>query len=146
MILIAGLLYLLLRCTYLFLSDNAYIRDRLRLLGAMASAYQEQRFARYGERKVLGQTLAIRYGTAPSRTVYVPFRRDQCAPMLFVEAAAHFPARSPLDITQEPGVPYLVPAGALNAEFIRLTNLETGKSYDYRGSTCPLWGKEIHDE
>jgi len=49
------------------------------------------------------------------------------------------------DITQQPGLPYIVTAHDLGAEKIRVTNEETGDVHTYDKHTAPLYCKEVHE-
>lgn len=48
-----------------------------------------------------------------------------------------------INITQQPGIPYLVSANDLGGEKIILTNNITGSSFDYFDDKIPMYGDEI---
>jgi hypothetical protein len=49
----------------------------------------------------------------------------------------------PLNITQQPGIPYMVSAAYLGGTGIIITNTDTGYSHLYDAHTIPLYGTEV---
>jgi hypothetical protein len=49
----------------------------------------------------------------------------------------------PVNITQQPGIPYLVSSSSLGGYAIRITNEETGVFKEYLGSAIPLYGDDV---
>lgn len=73
--------------------------------------------------------------------VLVPYRAEKAAGMLSLRATLHLTDGSILDITQQPGVPYLCKASDLGGEKIVLYNAETNNSVEY--TVAPGWAEEI---
>jgi hypothetical protein len=48
-----------------------------------------------------------------------------------------------VDITQQPGIPYIVPAKDIGGNSIILTNLLTGQTYTYDDGAIPGYGTEL---
>lgn len=76
--------------------------------------------------------------------LYVPFNRD------YIIAMNHFKVElvsnsCTIDITQQPGIPYLITARDLGGDNIIITNQENGKTFVYDKDTCPMFGKEVID-
>jgi len=51
----------------------------------------------------------------------------------------------PQNITQQPGIPYLICAKDLGGSFIRITNEDTGLFHDYPDNIIPMYGEEVFD-
>jgi hypothetical protein len=77
----------------------------------------------------------------------VPFNRDYVAGMSQFRAKLFRHNKSPIDITQQPGIPYLVSAHDLGGTHIEITNHETGATHSYSSATVPLYAAELlHEE
>ena len=89
---------------------------------------------------IIYQRLGSRY------VLFVPYNRSHVAPMSQFKAELIRPGKDPLNITQQPGVPYLVSSSDLGGSAIKITNEDTGLSLEYHGSTIPLYGEEVMDK
>lgn len=79
-----------------------------------------------------------------SHKVLVHYNRDKVAIMgQFKAILCNETAHEMEDITQQPGIPYLVTAKQLGGHYIRITNAENGQKYDYFQDTIPGYGDEI---
>lgn len=76
-------------------------------------------------------------------TLFVPYSRTKSLSMIEINAFLVKRGGEKVDITQQPGIPYLVSAYDMNAEKIILLNNKTGKSFDYLHKTMPLYGDEL---
>lgn len=71
----------------------------------------------------------------------VPFDRSYIVHMSQFKAQLVLNGDTLLDITQQPGLPYLISPISLGGDAIRITNEETGISVDY--TTEPMFAKEV---
>jgi len=87
-------------------------------------------------------TASIRYNRmGTSYKVVVPFSRLNVASMSQLKATLLYSNQPPLDITQQPGIPYSFSAKDLGGLCIRIENAETGVSHDYTDKP-PLYATE----
>jgi hypothetical protein len=75
--------------------------------------------------------------------VTLPYHRNQVVAMAAFRATLCYSTGEEEDITQEPGVPYLATAQERGGQFIRLTNEDTGMSWEY--SDAPMYGSEVQE-
>lgn len=75
----------------------------------------------------------------------IPYNRKFVAPMsqFKVELLRH--NKEPLNITQQPGIPYMVNAEHLGGFAIKITNEDNGLFHEYPQSILPLYGEEVFD-
>ncbi len=74
--------------------------------------------------------------------VSIPFNRKYIVAMSQFKAELLYQDGTSLDITQQPGIPYLVSAVDLGGNIIRITNQEYGVAYDYIDKP-PMYAIEI---
>ena len=74
--------------------------------------------------------------------IYIPYIRRNAIKMTDFKAEL-ITNDSIINITQQPGIPYLVNAKQLDGNSIKLTNLSTGATHTYDLTECPLYGTEI---
>ena len=73
----------------------------------------------------------------------IPYNRKFVVSMSQFKAELLRENNKPVNITQQPGVPYLVDAASLGGYAIRITNEEDGVSHDYSHNEIPYYGEEI---
>jgi len=76
-------------------------------------------------------------------TLTVPFSRSNVASMSELRVTLLTNNSEPIDITQQPGIPYFLPASLLNGYAIRVFNEENGKEYEYSADIAPLYATEV---
>lgn len=76
-------------------------------------------------------------------TLLIPYRRDYVSKMAHFLAELIRPGHLPLDITQQPGVPYLATAETLGGVNIRVTNRETGRHQVFLPSQMPWYAEDL---
>lgn len=75
--------------------------------------------------------------------LYLPYRRDLISGMYLYNAQLIYPDQTYCDITQSPGIPYLVSAYDLGGVCIKIINNATGQSYEYKDKHIPMFANEI---
>lgn len=82
-----------------------------------------------------------------SYTFFVPYNRKYTAPMLpFIVHLLNEQGDIIRDITQQPGIPYLVTALHLGGASIKITNGENGMTHTYAKDIIPSYGVEVMDD
>jgi hypothetical protein len=77
----------------------------------------------------------------------LPYNRKKLINMTNYKAELFFTDKSPLNITQQPGIPYILNANDLGGEYIQITNMETGLTIIYDNKHIPMYADElINDE
>lgn len=78
--------------------------------------------------------------------VWLPYDRSQVAAMSQFKVELLRNKGDPVNITQQPGIPYLVSATELGGHSIKVINTENGTKYEYTGDQVPLYCKEVLDD
>jgi hypothetical protein len=113
------------------------IYNLVRKLNASDQSSQEQPLTIMGNKAILTYNHC-----GVKQTIQVPYDRKKVVKMGQITAYLKYEDESMLNITQQPGIPYLVKAKDLGAKSIVLTNLDTGMSYEYI-DVEPMYGDEI---
>lgn len=93
-----------------------------------------------------GRSASISYSRLGEHyVVHLPYQRRSVTKMLSFNAAVHKNDGSVINITQQPGLPYLTSANDFGAERIVITNGENGKTASYTGDTIPGFATELLD-
>jgi len=77
--------------------------------------------------------------------VMIPYSRSYVVQMSQFKVELLRPDKEPLEITQQPGIPYTVSAESLGGHAIRITNHETGEVHHYSKDIIPFYGTEVMD-
>ena len=78
-------------------------------------------------------------------TIVVPYNRCQVANMSQLRATLVYADKTSIDITQQPGIPYIYSAADLGGEYITIVNAETGLTHNYTKTTRPIFAYETMD-
>jgi hypothetical protein len=74
----------------------------------------------------------------------IPYNRKKLINMSDYKAELFFNDDKPsLNITQQPGIPYILSANDLGGEYIKITNMETGLSHNYDNKNIPMYADEL---
>lgn len=77
----------------------------------------------------------------------IPYNRKKLINMTNYKAELFFNDKQPLNITQQPGIPYILNANDLGGEYIKISNMENGLSHNYDNKQVPMYADElINDE
>ena len=77
----------------------------------------------------------------------IPYNRKKLINMTNYKAELFFNDKPPLNITQQPGIPYILNANDLGGEYIKISNMENGLSHNYDNKQVPMYADElINDE
>lgn len=77
--------------------------------------------------------------------IFLPYNRGYVASMAEFKAELLREHHAPIDITQQPGLPYVVSGKSLGGHTIRITNCSSGKMFEYKGDTIPGYAAEVFD-
>jgi hypothetical protein len=73
----------------------------------------------------------------------IPYNRKKLINMSDYKAEFCFNDKPSLNITQQPGIPYILNANDLGGEYIKITNMETGLSHNYDNKKVPMYADEL---
>jgi len=73
----------------------------------------------------------------------IPYNRKKLVEMTEYKAELFYIDKISINITQQPGIPYIVNAKDLSGEYIKITNMGTGVSCDYDKTQCPMYADEL---
>lgn len=76
-------------------------------------------------------------------TIVVPYNRSATVAMAQYKAYLHTDNGEQIDITQQPGIPYVCPAGLLGGKSIMLLNNATCMTHMYDAHSAPMYGTEL---
>lgn len=76
--------------------------------------------------------------------IFLPYKLEYVLPMSFLKVELCKRGQC-FDITQQPGLPYLVTARELDGDYIKITNIENGKFHVYGPDVLPQYGQEVFD-
>ena len=77
-----------------------------------------------------------------NHTLFVPFARPCSIKMTCIQVTLSLANGTKIDITQEPGIPYLCSAVELGGEVITAYNMDTGTSHTYAAEK-PMFCQEV---
>lgn len=75
--------------------------------------------------------------------IWTPYNRSKIVQMSQFKVELVRDGRQPLNITQQPGLPYTVSAGMLGGDGILITDQETDVSHRYGRNEIPMYGDEV---
>lgn len=76
----------------------------------------------------------------------VPYKRKHVSTMTQFKVELLRSGKPALDITQQPGIPYMVSAGDLGGHIIKITNEDNGVTHEYGEEKIPMYGEEVMDQ
>lgn len=75
--------------------------------------------------------------------LFVPYNRRFVSQMNQFKVELLRENNNPVDITQQPGIPYLTSANSLGGTFIRITNEDSELTHEYGPDEIPYYGEEV---
>ena len=77
----------------------------------------------------------------------IPYNRKKLINMANYKAELFFTDKTQINITQQPGIPYILNASDLGGQYIKISNMENGLSIIYDNKHIPMYADElINDE
>jgi hypothetical protein len=73
----------------------------------------------------------------------IPYNRKKLINMANYKAELCFNDKTSVNITQQPGIPYILNASDLGGQYIKITNMETGLSHNYDNKHVPMYADEL---
>jgi len=73
----------------------------------------------------------------------IPYNRKKLINMANYKAELFITDKTPINITQQPGIPYILNASDLGGQYIKITNMETGLSHNYDNKHVPMYADEL---
>lgn len=77
--------------------------------------------------------------------LFLPYNRRATIPMAQYKASLNKRDGLNIDITQQPGIPYLVTPEDLGGDSITILNRDNGVQYTFGSSQTPLYANEVLD-
>lgn len=77
--------------------------------------------------------------------VIIPYNRRYVSKMMHLKVEIKIEDDKFLEITQQPGIPYLVSAEMLGGKEIKISNTDTGQVHIYQGNEIPGYGIEVFE-
>jgi len=73
----------------------------------------------------------------------IPYNRKKLINMTNYKVELFFTDKTPINITQQPGIPYILSANDLGGEYIKISNMENGLSHNYDNKQVPMYADEL---
>lgn len=136
---VAGLIAVGYKC-YIFYRNNEDKIDMVRNVLFSSGAVKAEAFAA----APYGKYATITYDRIGTKsTITVPYNRTATVSMSQYKAFLHLENGGQVDITQQPGIPYLSTPRSLGGNAITLLNTLTCMTHTYHADIAPMYGQEI---
>ncbi len=91
-------------------------------------------------------SLTYKFCGANEHKLYIPYDIDRVSKMTYLKAQLLLPNGHCVDITQQPGIPYMLCAADLGGISIVICNEDNGKSYIYYSTHIPGYADRLMDD